>query len=151
MAKYRSLLLAAFVAAFGFHSSTLAAAPGIYLLQPTAVFTAEDGRLHPGWVVRVEGQRIAAVGPADKVAAAGAQAVELPGMTAMAPEIRLLPTFVRMGQPLSWPARLNRHLPYQSRHACQHPRRRSHFAHGCSLPEDAPGGRPWPEGRAQCR
>ena len=53
-----------------------------YLLKPAAVFTADDSRLHPGWVVMVEGDRITAVGPADKVTApAGTTSIELPGMT----------------------------------------------------------------------
>jgi imidazolonepropionase-like amidohydrolase len=57
-------------------------------LSPAAVFTADDGVLHPGWVVLVEGERIAAVGPADKVTApADAERVTLPRMT-------LLPGFM---------------------------------------------------------
>lgn len=57
------------------------AAPA-YLLQPARVFTAEDAATHPGWVVLVSGDKIAAVGPADKVAApAGAEVIPLPGMT----------------------------------------------------------------------
>lgn len=53
-----------------------------YLLHPAAVFTVDDARLHSGWVVLVEGERIAAVGPEDKVAApADARRVELPQMT----------------------------------------------------------------------
>lgn len=54
----------------------------IYVLRPEAVFTATDGQAHPGWVVRVEGERIAAVGPAAEVQApADAQTIELKGMT----------------------------------------------------------------------
>lgn len=54
----------------------------IYLLKPAAVFTADDSRLHPGWVVLVQGDRIAAVGPMDKVSApAEATYIELSGMT----------------------------------------------------------------------
>lgn len=53
-----------------------------YLLEPAAVFTPEDGKTHAGWVVLVEGERIAAVGPAGKVQApAGTETVALPGMT----------------------------------------------------------------------
>jgi imidazolonepropionase-like amidohydrolase len=64
------------------------AGAGAYLLKPAAVFTADDARLHPGWVVRVEGERIAVVGPADKVSApAGTLPIDLPGMT-------LLPGFM---------------------------------------------------------
>jgi imidazolonepropionase-like amidohydrolase len=56
--------------------------PSGYLLRPAAVFTAEDSRSHAGWVVLVQGERIAAVGPADKVAApVGTESIDLPGMT----------------------------------------------------------------------
>ncbi|GAA4346297.1 amidohydrolase family protein [Hymenobacter saemangeumensis] len=55
-------------------------APSITLLRPAAVFDGQD--LHPGWVVLVEGERIKAVGPADKLPApAGATTLELPGLT----------------------------------------------------------------------
>jgi imidazolonepropionase-like amidohydrolase len=53
-----------------------------YLLHPAAVFTADDAKLHPGWVVLVAGERIVAVGPEDKVTApAVVRRVELPQMT----------------------------------------------------------------------
>ncbi|HEY3859804.1 MAG TPA: amidohydrolase family protein [Gammaproteobacteria bacterium] len=53
-----------------------------YLLRPNAVFTADDSKPHAGWVVLVQGERIAAVGPSDKVTApAGAEVIDLPGMT----------------------------------------------------------------------
>jgi len=56
--------------------------PPVYLLKPAAVFTATDTSLHPGWVVLVEGERITAVGPADKLQPpAGTQTVELKGMS----------------------------------------------------------------------
>ena len=52
------------------------------LLRPDRVFDAEDGRTHDGWVVLVEGNRIAAVGPAGDVQApAGTDVVDLPGTT----------------------------------------------------------------------
>lgn len=55
---------------------------GIYLLKPAAVFTADDARLHPGWVVLVQGEHIAAVGPMEKLSLpAGAASIELSGMT----------------------------------------------------------------------
>jgi imidazolonepropionase-like amidohydrolase len=55
---------------------------GSTLLRPAQVFTADDGALHPGWVVLVTGARIAAVGPAASVAIPdGAKVVELPGAT----------------------------------------------------------------------
>ena len=57
-------------------------APGVYLLEPAAVFTAMDDVRHPGWVVLVQGERFTAVGAADKVAVPGdARRVSLPGMT----------------------------------------------------------------------
>lgn len=53
-----------------------------YLLHPAGVFTAADSVLHPGWVVLVQGERIAAVGPEGKLTVpADARRVELPGMT----------------------------------------------------------------------
>jgi len=52
------------------------------LLRPDRVFDAEDGRTHDGWVVLVEGNRIAAVGPAGDIQApAGADVIDLPGTT----------------------------------------------------------------------
>jgi imidazolonepropionase-like amidohydrolase len=53
-----------------------------YLLRPASVFTADDAKLHAGWVVLVQGERIAAVGPAEKVTVpTGAEVISLPGMT----------------------------------------------------------------------
>jgi imidazolonepropionase-like amidohydrolase len=53
-----------------------------YVLQPDAVWTAGEAAPHPGWVVVVKDQRIAAVGPKGEVAApAGAETVSLPGET----------------------------------------------------------------------
>ena len=50
------------------------------LLVPDRVFDGEA--VHAGWVVVVEGERIAAAGPAGEVAApAGAERIELPGAT----------------------------------------------------------------------
>src|SRR3954469_20873055 len=54
--------------------------PETYLLQPDAVWTAGEPA-HPRWVVRVEGQKIIAVGPKAQVAANGAKVVALPGTT----------------------------------------------------------------------
>ena len=51
----------------------------ITLLKPARVFDG-DG-MHDGWAVRVEGERIQAVGPAANVAVAGASVIELPGLT----------------------------------------------------------------------
>ena len=52
----------------------------IILLRPAAVFDGQD--LHSGWAVLVEGSKIVAAGPAAQVVApAGAQMLELPGLT----------------------------------------------------------------------
>ncbi len=49
------------------------------LLRPSAVFDGVSNRAHAGWSVRVEGNRIVAVGPS--VSGEGAEVVDLPGMT----------------------------------------------------------------------
>jgi imidazolonepropionase-like amidohydrolase len=52
------------------------------LLRPDRVFTADDAVAHPGWVVLVQGDQIAAVGPAASVdAPAGVEVIDLPGTT----------------------------------------------------------------------
>ena len=83
MSKYCSGLLACLLAVLAPSLGAEPAASGvIYLLRPAAVFTPDDGRNHPGWLVRVEGQRITAVGPAGEVPTPnGTQVVDLPGMT----------------------------------------------------------------------
>jgi len=51
------------------------------LLRPAQVWTADEP-MHSGWVVLVQGNRIAAVGPASSVhASSDAQVIDLPGMT----------------------------------------------------------------------
>lgn len=71
------MVLALLVAA-GITGGEAAAQPR--LLLPDAVF--DGGRLHEGWAVLVEGERIAAAGPAGSVAVpADAVRVELPGTT----------------------------------------------------------------------
>jgi len=64
-------------------ATSLRAQPGpppATLLRPAAVFDGQ--RLHPGWAVLVEGERITAAGPAASLAApAGACTLELPGLT----------------------------------------------------------------------
>jgi imidazolonepropionase-like amidohydrolase len=66
-------------AALGFAGGAQAAS---YVLQPDAVWTVGDAAPHPGWVVVVKDQRIAAVGPKGDVAAPpGAETVSLPGET----------------------------------------------------------------------
>ena len=58
----------------------LPAAPAALLLRPAAVFDGQDR--HSGWAVLVEGGKITAAGPADKITApAGARTLELPGQT----------------------------------------------------------------------
>ena len=59
--------------------SVLAQPP--YLLRPDRVFDGEA--IHDGWVVRVNGNKIEAVGPANVVAANGAQTIDLKGTTLM--------------------------------------------------------------------
>jgi imidazolonepropionase-like amidohydrolase len=60
-------------------AQTLPAAQPL-LLRPAAVFDGQDR--HPNWAVLVEGNKITAVGPADKITApAGARTLELPGQT----------------------------------------------------------------------
>ncbi|MBS0479481.1 MAG: amidohydrolase family protein [Proteobacteria bacterium] len=52
------------------------------LLKPAGVFDGVDGQVHRGWQVLVEGDKIAAVGPALS-APANAQVIDLPGDTLM--------------------------------------------------------------------
>jgi imidazolonepropionase-like amidohydrolase len=57
-----------------------APSPAVTVLRPARVFDGDA--MHEGWAVRVRGERIDAVGPADTVAgAAGARAIDLPGTT----------------------------------------------------------------------
>ena len=59
-----------------------AAEPHAYVLEPAGVWTAGEVAPHAGWVVVVEGEKIAAVGPKGQVAVpASAQVVSLPGET----------------------------------------------------------------------
>lgn len=51
------------------------------LLRPARVFDGESEVAREGWAVRVEGDRIVAVGPAGDVSAAGARPIDLPGTT----------------------------------------------------------------------
>jgi imidazolonepropionase-like amidohydrolase len=61
--------------------AALPAAAAATLLRPQAVWTAGEP-LHPGWVVLVSAERIAAVGPAETVQApAGTEVIDLPGAT----------------------------------------------------------------------
>jgi imidazolonepropionase-like amidohydrolase len=64
--------------------ATLAQTPApsnVILLRPARVFDGVDS--HDGWVVRVRGERIDAVGPLASISADGAQVMDLPGTTLM--------------------------------------------------------------------
>jgi imidazolonepropionase-like amidohydrolase len=76
----RSLLLALIASTLAIGEAT---AQGATLLRSDAVYDAVTDTPHRGWVVLVEGDTIAAVGPAGTVRAAGATVVELPGLTLM--------------------------------------------------------------------
>jgi imidazolonepropionase-like amidohydrolase len=52
---------------------------GVTVLRPARIFDGDT--MHDGWAVRVRGDRIDAVGPAESVAAPGARVVDLPGTT----------------------------------------------------------------------
>jgi imidazolonepropionase-like amidohydrolase len=52
---------------------------GITVLRPARVFDGDA--MHDGWAVRVEGDRIQAVGPAASLSSAGATVVDLAGLT----------------------------------------------------------------------
>ena len=61
---------------------TLPAFAATFLLRPQRVFDAASEATHEGWVVLVDGEKIAAAGPAASVSApAGTTTIELPGMT----------------------------------------------------------------------
>ena len=53
--------------------------PAVTILKPARVFDGDA--IHEGWVVRVEGDRIRAAGPAASVSATGGTVVDLPGTT----------------------------------------------------------------------
>ena len=56
-------------------------AQSVYLLHPDRVFDGET--VHEGWVVRVNGDKIEAAGPATSVSATGAERIDLKGQTLM--------------------------------------------------------------------
>jgi imidazolonepropionase-like amidohydrolase len=70
-------------ALFTFLLTTTGAQAGeALLLRPARVFTADDAKTHPAWVVLVDGERIAAVGPESSIKVpAGARTVDLPDTT----------------------------------------------------------------------
>src|SRR5258707_15822747 len=57
------------------------AAPAQTVLKPARVFDGEV--MHENWVVRVNGQRIEAAGPASSIDSTGAKVIDLPGATLM--------------------------------------------------------------------
>ena len=57
----------------------MASAQSVYLLRPDRVFDGET--IHEGWVVRVNGNKIEAAGPANSVSVAGAESINLAGTT----------------------------------------------------------------------
>ena len=74
---FRTALAAALLAL-----AATAAQAETLLLRPARVFTAEDKVAHPGWAVLVEGDRIAAVGPAATLKPPkDARTIDLPGAT----------------------------------------------------------------------
>jgi imidazolonepropionase-like amidohydrolase len=77
------LALCASLLAFAASAADQPAAPTTsYLLKADRVFDARSEKTHSGWVVLVERDRIAAVGPASQVnAPAGAQVIDMPGTT----------------------------------------------------------------------
>jgi len=82
----RRLLLAvcASLLAFAAAAADKPAPTTSYLLKADRVFDARSERTHSGWAVLVQGDRIAAVGPADGIKApADAQVIDMPGTTLM--------------------------------------------------------------------
>jgi imidazolonepropionase-like amidohydrolase len=74
--------IAAWAAALSTGVAAQAQGPKAVLIRPEQVFTASDDRLHPGWVVLVRGDKIAAVGPASSVTAPpDAETIDLAGHT----------------------------------------------------------------------
>ena len=62
--------------------AALPASAETLLIRPARVFTAEDRIAHPGWAVLVEGEKIAAVGPAASIKPPkGARILDLPAAT----------------------------------------------------------------------
>jgi imidazolonepropionase-like amidohydrolase len=79
----RKLILSAVILITGGVSALRAAEPPrSILLKPARVFDGVDGKIHAGWYVLVEGDRIAAVGP-NLTASSNAEIIELPNETLM--------------------------------------------------------------------
>lgn len=82
MMRRVSICLAASLAPFVLQAQTAPRPDGVaVIVRPARVF---DGvALHEGWAVRIRGERIEAAGPAAKIAADGADAIDLPGATVL--------------------------------------------------------------------
>ncbi|THD37313.1 MAG: amidohydrolase family protein [Sphingomonas sp.] len=80
--RWLALLMAALIGPTTALPAAEPAPAGAILIKPAGVFDGLDGKVHPGWQVLVEGDKIAAVGPA-LAAPAGAQVIDLPGDTLM--------------------------------------------------------------------
>src|SRR5579863_8258416 len=78
------LALSAALLAFAANAAEQPAPTTSYLLKADRVFDARSEHTHSGWAVLVQGDKIAAVGPADQVKApSDAQMIDLPGTTLM--------------------------------------------------------------------
>ena len=81
----RKLLLASCASLFALAAAAAdqpAAPTTSYLLKADRVFDARSERTHAGWAVLVQGDKIAAVGPAERIEApADARVVDMPGTT----------------------------------------------------------------------
>jgi len=77
----RVLAVLLLASSFTAHAQQRSPAGGdsVTILKPARVFDGDA--MHEGWIVRVKGERIDAVGPDAGAAAAGATVVELPGTT----------------------------------------------------------------------
>jgi imidazolonepropionase-like amidohydrolase len=73
--------IAAALIAIAVPAAQTPAPPSITILKPARVFDGET--MHEGWVVRVKGDRIDAVGSDADAAAPGARTIDLPGTTLM--------------------------------------------------------------------
>jgi imidazolonepropionase-like amidohydrolase len=80
MARLATVVLVLLIQVIAFAQGAPAHKPDeVTVLRPARVFDGDA--MHEGWAVRVQGERIQAVGPAASVAAPGATVVELAGKT----------------------------------------------------------------------
>ena len=61
--RWLALLMAALIGPATALPAAEPAPAGAILIKPAGVFDGMDGKVHPGWQVLVEGDKIAAVGP----------------------------------------------------------------------------------------